>query len=710
MKIRLSKAAREFNISISTIREFLAKKGFQVNPAPNTKLTPEMYELLVKEYQSEKDVKNESRKKVNLSYKGCSVSVKSTLFEGKDILTVKKPTDGEIEINVLLSHLIFGANNISIKIGSIEFLLWENGISPYLNSIKMKSYAKILLNYSNFTFKFLDSSLLSFLKNESTRLEDIERQKEQKENNNEKKTEKINDTKFERKIKFSKIKFGYSSASITYKSKQYVFLDQSIKDFYKIISLLYTKDLIKSVDRFMPIWVIFDNETSSFAFKDIDIHKYINHLNEVFLSTEKQFENRKRVLSQNKDTSLKHSSTSETLILESENIRFYNGYYIIFRTCKGEKDNSILPYKVEDPNSHEVLNLVHKYFEQKFEQMHIFVKYDKTKILDLSRFDLLQLNNYVSTLKRNLSVKGEWWEEIQNNQKPSLKQCSNISAKVVKKKMALKNAYLDNLAVIQNENILLSVYEVNHGKEEDAFIFSVDMPHKRCAIIFENAAADASTATWVFIAKNENYETCVNKVFDYFTDYSLSSKRSSLRNIDANPPYKFNAESYSYIDHNDLEQWLKKLSRIIENNPHPADIAFVPGLNIPNSSEIRVGHGDSITTRNLHNQLMRKLYDRLCYESGKDNVGTEIRVGTKRIDAVVKGKNFYDIYEIKTSSNPFDCVTEALGQLCQYAYLFCRDKIGKMVIVGASETTKEVEQYLSTLRKNHSLQLYYINV
>ena len=76
----------------------------------------------------------------------------------------------------------------------------------------------------------------------------------------------------------------------------------------------------------------------------------------------------------------------------------------------------------------------------------------------------------------------------------------------------------------------------------------------------------------------------------------------------------------------------------------------------------------------------------------------------------IKGTDFYDLYEVKTALNPFDCVTEALGQLCQYAYLFCRDKIGKMVIAGASEPTREVEQYLAALRKNHSLYVYYIKV
>jgi len=55
-------------------------------------------------------------------------------------------------------------------------------------------------------------------------------------------------------------------------------------------------------------------------------------------------------------------------------------------------------------------------------------------------------------------------------------------------------------------------------------------------------------------------------------------------------------------------------------------------------------------------------------------------------------------------------LTEALGQLCQYAYLFCRDKIGKMVIVGASETNKEVEQYLSWFRQKHMMEVYYMQV
>jgi translation initiation factor IF-2 len=60
--IRLSKAAKEFNVGITTIIEFLAKKGHKIDSNPNTKISEEIYAILVKEFQSEKMVKEESKK------------------------------------------------------------------------------------------------------------------------------------------------------------------------------------------------------------------------------------------------------------------------------------------------------------------------------------------------------------------------------------------------------------------------------------------------------------------------------------------------------------------------------------------------------------------------------------------------------------------------------------------------------------------------
>ena len=75
--IRLSKAAKEFNISPTMIVEFLGKKGHKVESSPNTKLTGEMYALLVKEYQGEKEVKKNADQLGDFSYKGKSITVES---------------------------------------------------------------------------------------------------------------------------------------------------------------------------------------------------------------------------------------------------------------------------------------------------------------------------------------------------------------------------------------------------------------------------------------------------------------------------------------------------------------------------------------------------------------------------------------------------------------------------------------------------------
>ena len=98
--IRLSKAAKEFNVGVSTIREFLAKKGFQVDSSPNAKLTAEMYDLIVKEYQGEKEVKNEAKKLGNILYKGGSVSVDSASSSSP------KQDDNEVEEVIIRSNTI----------------------------------------------------------------------------------------------------------------------------------------------------------------------------------------------------------------------------------------------------------------------------------------------------------------------------------------------------------------------------------------------------------------------------------------------------------------------------------------------------------------------------------------------------------------------------------------------------------------------------
>ena len=84
--IRLSKAAKEFNISPAMIVEFLGKKGHKVDSSPNTKLNGEMYALLVKEYQGEKEVKKNADQLGDFSYKGKSITIESARKNGATLI------------------------------------------------------------------------------------------------------------------------------------------------------------------------------------------------------------------------------------------------------------------------------------------------------------------------------------------------------------------------------------------------------------------------------------------------------------------------------------------------------------------------------------------------------------------------------------------------------------------------------------------------
>ena len=62
MTIRLNKVTRDLNVGITTVVEFLQKKGYDVESSPNAKITEEQYDELVKEFSKDKNLKKETEK------------------------------------------------------------------------------------------------------------------------------------------------------------------------------------------------------------------------------------------------------------------------------------------------------------------------------------------------------------------------------------------------------------------------------------------------------------------------------------------------------------------------------------------------------------------------------------------------------------------------------------------------------------------------
>lgn len=60
--LRLSKIAREYNVGVNTVLDFLQKKGIAADDGPNTKIEYDVFQLLQKEYSTDLKMKEESEK------------------------------------------------------------------------------------------------------------------------------------------------------------------------------------------------------------------------------------------------------------------------------------------------------------------------------------------------------------------------------------------------------------------------------------------------------------------------------------------------------------------------------------------------------------------------------------------------------------------------------------------------------------------------
>ncbi len=83
--IRLNKAAKEFNVGIPNLVEYLAKKGHQVDANPNARITPEQYALLATAFQSERVVKeNADRIEISTNSSVVIEATKTNADENRD--------------------------------------------------------------------------------------------------------------------------------------------------------------------------------------------------------------------------------------------------------------------------------------------------------------------------------------------------------------------------------------------------------------------------------------------------------------------------------------------------------------------------------------------------------------------------------------------------------------------------------------------------
>ena len=96
MKIRLNKVTRDLNVGITTVVEFLQKKGYDIEANPNTQISEEQYTALIKEFSKDKDLRIKSDKIIqerqNKERNKASVSI-DDMNKGNTVTETEIPAD-----------------------------------------------------------------------------------------------------------------------------------------------------------------------------------------------------------------------------------------------------------------------------------------------------------------------------------------------------------------------------------------------------------------------------------------------------------------------------------------------------------------------------------------------------------------------------------------------------------------------------------------
>lgn len=111
-----------------------------------------------------------------------------------------------------------------------------------------------------------------------------------------------------------------------------------------------------------------------------------------------------------------------------------------------------------------------------------------------------------------------------------------------------------------------------------------------------------------------------------------------------------------------------------------------------------------------HNDMQYRLYEKMCLAHGSENVGAEIKVNGLSIDLVVRSKDEYWFYEIKTASSARACIRQGLGQILEYSYWPGHQRAAKLVIVGEPKLSNDETFYLNRLQNEMSIPIEYMAI
>jgi hypothetical protein len=110
----------------------------------------------------------------------------------------------------------------------------------------------------------------------------------------------------------------------------------------------------------------------------------------------------------------------------------------------------------------------------------------------------------------------------------------------------------------------------------------------------------------------------------------------------------------------------------------------------------------------IHDEMRDALYASLVEMHGAEHVSCEEDTCCGRpADIVVRLRDGYELFEIKTALAPRDCIRQALGQLLEYAYWPGSPDCSALWVIGPSPLDDETRMHLAGLRDRFQIPVEY---
>ena len=114
--IRLGKAAGELNVGLPTIVEFLVTKGIKIDSNPNTRLEPEHFDLLLKEFAADQSMMEKAKGTSNRRERRETVTMSDIAPEEKKVIKEEEEEGDAINLEEIKRKVFEGPQNDTTKI------------------------------------------------------------------------------------------------------------------------------------------------------------------------------------------------------------------------------------------------------------------------------------------------------------------------------------------------------------------------------------------------------------------------------------------------------------------------------------------------------------------------------------------------------------------------------------------------------------------